>query len=237
MSSSPRRIHASSSHAALLRLVNRFELITAPLAGHAQFNRRTRLARRALRQLCKKGRVIRRELSDPTGGPPFEYFTAGPIKLSPQAVRERFAVLCFCVMSKQPKRLLSRAKLEAATASVRSVTGLALEYHPPCYPQFPKDAESVSFRMIRIARAAASGNIDLNQVVADLDRFVSQPAFHIWAHYARRGRFGIDLLVDGAHLALELETWLARRPPISRVSGRALIVPVKVHRAEPLWKS
>jgi hypothetical protein len=88
--------------------------------------------------------------------------------------------------------------------------------------------------LIRVDRQASVERTDLNQCVADIDRYVSGPSFRMWRRLAMLERFVLLYLVPGRENAVELGRWLQQRRPVSRVAAPAVPLDVRVYPAEPL---
>lgn len=217
----PRRIIAQ---------ISRFGLTTRRVvATTLTFGNRDK-AQGQLRRLTASGRIHRHEYFEDERR--FVYYTRGPEPMATRRLYASFATLWFCRMSRSRLNLLSRAKVVRLTAGLLGASESLPSSVMSCtfYPMRDEPVPRVA--LIRVERQSNAASLDLNQSVADLDRFVSGLSFRLWRRLALLGRFVLLYLIPGKQNAVELRCWLRRRPPVSRLTAPAVPIDVRVFPAE-----
>ena len=218
----------------VLHLVHTYRMITPSVLGHVLYRRSTAKARRVLKELADAGRLFGHEFRSGHGKMSVTYYTVTQRPLRPDVLHGAFAVLWFCCMTKPRKPLLTPHKVRKLTADTRRDLELRLVGSPRCYITPASEGSPRKVALVRVNRPPRPPRVHLNDVVADLDAFVCRPVFEIWRHFVLADRFVLTYLVQGAENVVELSTWLQRRPPISRVGGRGVPIPVQVSEARSI---
>lgn len=184
-------------------------------------------ARRLLDELARGGKLIGHTQAGMT------YFTCQQRPLAPRDLRSAFAVLWYCCMANPPKELLASDVVGRILAPVESLLG-ASHGEAPCV--------RVGHHLVRIVLAPETREgrlLDLQRLLAALQRFAQSRACRPFLSLAALGRFALAYLVDDAEQVRELARWLDRHPLVAYyetdhrdvrelLGDHALVIPVQV---------
>lgn len=184
-------------------------------------------ARRLLDELASGGNLFRHACAGMT------YFTRERRPLAPRDLRVAFAVLWYCCMANPPKELLAGDVLGRILSPVESILGAA-HGDAPCV--------RVGQHLVRIVLAPEPREgrlVDLQRLLAALQRFVQSRACRPFLSLAHLERFALAYLVDDPDQVRELARWLDRHPLVAfyetdrrdvraLLGDHALVIPVQV---------
>lgn len=213
----------------ILDQIRQFGLTTVPAV--VQTNGMNRNAVRSqCRRLVRSGIVFKLTLPTPTG--PFAYYRTTNTEYREPLLRKLHAILCFCIEQRLPFRLLSGPQLAALAGASR--------LPKPCV--LPRTAHTCrvgggsggNIGLVHLYHQADENKVNLNTVVAAIDRMVCESSFALWQWLAMAQRFTLVYLVAGEANAAELGCWLRRRPPVARVLAPPTPIAVQTHPAAPL---
>lgn len=217
----------------ILAQIGQFGLTTRPVVAATFTSGNRDQARGHLFRLTASGRIHCHEYV--LGQKQFVYYTRYPEPMTPRRLYASFAKLWFCRMGRRRFSLLSRGQMLRLTAELRGSSELLPAGAMSCAFYRMRNEPLPRIALIRVDRQIDADRTDLNQSVADLDRFVSELSFRMWRRLAVLGRFVMLYLVRGRENSVELGRWLWRRPPVSRVAAPAVPLDVRVYPAMPLW--
>lgn len=210
--------------------VNLYGLVTRRVVREHVTRTNDQLASRILRALVRTNRLHRHEFADKNRR--LVYFSPEGKPYSRDRLQREFAVLWHCMMSSRRQPLLNERELRRLFGRLAKEFKLTFPRRARVSLARPEEEEAPKLALIQAH--PAPDKVDLNQVVGFLDRFVSGRKFRLWWHLAQRDRFILQYLVPSTENAEELQRWLNRRVPISRLGTPAVPVPVEVFEAESL---
>ncbi len=184
-------------------------------------------ARRLLEELASSRKLFRHTHAGMT------YFTCQQRPFTPRDLRSAFAVLWYCCMANPPKELLASDVVGRILTPVASLLG-ASQGDAPCV--------RVGHHLVRIVLAPEPREgrlVDLQRLLAALQRFAQSRACRPFLSLAALGRFVLGYLVDDPDKVRELARWLDRHPLVAfyetdrrdvraLLGDHALVIPVQV---------
>lgn len=211
----------------VLEFAQAFGVVTPALASRVAGGDASR-AKLLLAQLSTSGKLFRHLCRYSASPKRFAYYATCREPLPLTRVRAAYATASFVARSTPSLRLVSSAEFEALMEPIAREARADMPRYRPCFLRLvPGQAARVS--LIWPARSR-----DMNDVIRDLDLFVSHRAFAPWRALALAGQLEITCLFRSFRGAAELQRWLERRPLLSRAGGPPVPVPVTVRPAAML---
>jgi hypothetical protein len=209
--------------------VRHFGLTTIPAVVRATGANRNAV-RSQLQGLIASKHLIKHTYA--ANGQPLAYFCVRKQPWSERWLRERHAWLWFCLQQERFCKYLTGPNL----AALAEASGLPTPHVLPRGARTCRCGNSGDKRigLISMHSLAHESSVNLNVVVAAIDRMASEPKFALWQWLARFQRFTLVHLVSGQANAAELGRWLRRRPPVARALTPPVPLEVESHAAAPL---
>ncbi len=187
-------------------------------------------ARRLLEDLSRARRLHAHSRSGMT------YYTERIEELPSEELRERFAILWHCCMSKPRTEPLTRKTLSKILAPAADILGIKHPEISPCVL-----AEGRLERIVVSPSAPAGRPLDLQRALSALQRLLGKKTFRPYLSLAASGRLALIYLVEDPVQREEMARWLTRHPLVARYDGEdvralallgtsAVAIPVRVGR-------
>lgn len=203
--------------------IRRYHLTTIPVVRKTIFGGNRVRARDTLHRLVKAGAFYRHEWLRERRHP-WVYFSRREKPFWPEFLQRQYGLLWHCETRNLPLRGMSiqeKVNLLKLTVPAALRKQCALD----------QSAGTKRVAVVRVYSVPDPASLDLQRVVASLDRVVDSAQFGPWRLLLDVERLYVLVLVPAADKVAELRRWLQRRPPVCRIGGPARIVPAVVDEA------
>jgi len=197
---------------ALLEHIDLYRLTTVEAAACAACDGDRRRATGALAYLVRRGELHRFG----------QIYTHRATPPKPRDAWRDLAILSYCCLGTPPQPCIPKERLVDAFGPHASRLGL----RPPTAQACIFDQNDRLARLWVEPYTEDRAGMPLQKVLAALQRAARDKSFHLWAHLALTGEFGLLVLCRSRGRADELARWLGR-VPLSAIAGSTTVeVPV-----------